>query len=145
MSENELTPLERALRTLTPSAAPFNRDVVMFQAGRTSASRSRLWPLMTAASSLIALGLGFVLAPRPAPQMVVQQPVVPGVKAPAPPIESPAPPTPSTVTTAPLWEPPPTRYDQVRDNVINLGLDGLPTAPRQRHESTRADLLLQLN
>jgi hypothetical protein len=149
MSENELTPLERALRGLTPSAAPLNRDTVMFQAGRASAPPSRLWPVATAACSLVALGFGFVLAPRSAPgsaqPAVVQQVIVRPQNAPAPSVEPPTPPEPSTVNAAPLWEPPASQYDQVRENVLHLGLDGLPTAPQQRRETTRPDLLLRLN
>jgi hypothetical protein len=144
MSENELTRLESALRDLTPSASPLNRDIVMFQAGKASAPRSRLWPLATAACSVVALGLGFLLAPRPAPQVVMQRIPLPVEKAPAPQIESPSPPEPPTVTAAPRLEPPASRYDQVRENVLNLGLDGLPTQPRQRREPIRADVLLKL-
>jgi hypothetical protein len=70
-----------------------------------------------------------VQAPLPAP-------------APVPPVEPTPPERPSAIPIASPWEPPTTHYEQVRDNVLRWGLDGLPTGPRTRQEPVTARQVL---
>jgi hypothetical protein len=67
----ELSALEQALARLEPQAQ-LSRDAVFYQAGR-AASRGRwLWPASTAASTLAAVVLGWLLWQRPQPETVVR-------------------------------------------------------------------------
>ncbi len=93
--EHDLSELERALAGLQPAAAPFDRDRLMFQAGRTAAERPRrwLWPATAGLTTSVAACLGLVLLLQPAPVPVVQ---IVYVDRPVPPTtpDKPAPPTP---------------------------------------------------
>jgi hypothetical protein len=147
MSEAELRVLELALRGLTPSAQPLDRDRLMFRAGRASRPRrSLLWPLATAASTLFAVGVGIAFwtqAPRvqTMPQFVKAR-ELPEAPAPAPPVEPPTPERTPSASVPSAWEPPATRYEQLRNDVLRWGLDGLPPAPKTRRGSVSASDLL---
>jgi hypothetical protein len=147
MSEAELNALESALRGLTPSAQPLDRDWTMFRAGRASAARyGWLWPLATAASTLVAVGLGiawWAQSPRvKTVEHVVQVPPPPPAPEPAPQVEPTTPERPGASPLASVQEPPATRYEQLQENLLRWGLDGLPPSPRTRHGSVSANDLL---
>ncbi len=148
MSEDEMNAVESALRGLTPTPQPLNRDALMYQAGRTSAApRPWLWQAATAAAMLCAVGIGIAFWMRPAEvrrvERIVYLPAPPPAPAPTPPVEPPSPGSrPTTSLIASPWEPPASRYEQVRDNVLRWGLDGLPPAPKTRHDPISADQLV---
>jgi hypothetical protein len=80
----DLSAVEHALSGLAPSAGAFNRDALMFAAGRTSARRGWGWPCATAVSTFAAAAsLAALLLLRPAPIEVVRY-----VPAPTPPQET---------------------------------------------------------
>lgn len=65
----ELMAVEAALASLSPAPSGVDRDRLMFLAGTASAGRSRAhwtWPAATAATTLLAVWLGAMLAVRPA-------------------------------------------------------------------------------
>jgi hypothetical protein len=68
MSDNQSTPeellkIERSLRGLAPSAGSFDRDALMFAAGRQSAPRARgVSPMLTMLVALLGVGLGVGLS-----------------------------------------------------------------------------------
>ncbi len=119
----DLTAVEAALASLTPSAGCLDRDRLLFLAGRASRERGRWrWPSAAAAASLLAACLGAALAFRPAVRVVVVT------------VEKQAPPdvVPSPVVAAPPDEPdawPATGYHRVLHQVLRSGLDGLPAPP----------------
>jgi len=99
----DLSELERTLRSLRPASPQLDRDRLMFLAGQASAAplsatvkalRPRaaiFWPSATAAMTLVSLGLGMTLALRPptivervvqvpAPVRVVQEITLPDPK-----------------------------------------------------------------
>jgi len=129
MSSEELNDLAGALRQLQPSVAALNRDRLMFQGGRASVRRGWAWPLATAVSSLLNLGLGLALLLQPAPRQLVENPpqVVPQ------PEEPPA--TPATPDLPPLAYSPDspdwndTAYHRLQEQLSRWGLDAVPTPP----------------
>jgi hypothetical protein len=58
----DLTPLEAALARVVPAPARLDRDALMYAAGRASAKRSRLWPVVAAGFAMLSLALGVHLA-----------------------------------------------------------------------------------
>jgi hypothetical protein len=127
----DLNAVERALAGLTPSAGAFNRDALMFTAGRASVRRGWGWPCATAGSTLAVLILGALLLFRPTPEPVVHVVFLnsPQVeKTPSPP-EAPAPPdeAPPPGSTGPLR--PETNYLTLRHQVERWGEAGLPNVP----------------
>jgi hypothetical protein len=150
MSEGpELNALADALRRLAPSSGQLDRDELMFRAGQASARRSWRWPLATALSTAVALGLGAVLLFRPPTthvvERIVQVPVEkaplapvapPDVPAPAP-VEAPAPSSPGAAPFVALE-----RYRQIEERLLLRGLEGLGTPPPAPPPPRRSDLEL---
>ena len=146
----ELTAFEQTLGALVPASGQLNRDQVMFQAGKATVKRaSWLWPAAAGAMTLVAVGLGGLLALRPQPEpqkqivYVIKQ--VPG-KAPAQSKRqrSRPPALPSTRPTMDEPSYPQTQYFQMETHLLRWGLDGLPVSPPVPPGGpplTRADLL----
>jgi len=153
MSEDPLNRLESALRGLTPSADPLDRDALLYEAGRAyEAARAAVppprwpWPLAAAVSAMLAVTFGIVLLTGPSrmvERVVYVQPPAPA-PVPAPPADTPAPPEqPPAASSASPWEPEPTPYEQACDNVLRWGLDGLPPAPPARPQTLKTDQLIR--
>ncbi len=76
----ELQAFETALTSLHPAPSTVDRDRIMLSAGRkvgrTAAEqyrrRSRLWPLATIATGIMAFACGMTIHPAPQPQIVKQ-------------------------------------------------------------------------
>jgi hypothetical protein len=154
MSEDPLNRLESALRRLTPSAEPLDRDALLYEAGRAyESARAAVppprwpWPLAAAVSAMLAVAFGIALLTMsarvvervvyPKPPLAPPQAVVP------PPMPPPAPEQPPDVPSTSPWDPDPTPYEQARDNVLRWGLDGLPPAPPARPQTLKADQLIR--
>ena len=76
----ELKAIESALGELVPVSSRLDRDKLMFQAGAMAgrgARRGWAWPACTAALGLVLCGESFLLASRPAPQVVERVVFVP--------------------------------------------------------------------
>ncbi len=69
-----MTEFEQSLAALSPSRGVFDRDRLMFEAGRRSVSSpTRLrwfWPAVAASLAAVVLGQTFALSRRPAPRVV---------------------------------------------------------------------------
>jgi hypothetical protein len=138
--EPELSEIESALGSLAPTRSRVDRDLVMYQAGRTSVrpgqSGPRGWMAVAAACGLVALGEGALLARRPA-ERVVERIVV--VREPAAPPVGPSLESVEAQPPAPSRRPPetgPAAHDRLAWQVLRYGLDGLP-APRPSMGSDR--------
>jgi hypothetical protein len=142
--EPDLSAVERALAGLAPSAGAFNRDALLFAAGRQSVRRGWGWPCAAAASTLAAAALAALLFFRPAPAEVVRYvptPVPPHDSEPAPqatdepPASAQAPPTSSV--------PPGPAYLTLRQQAERWGDTGLPSSRPAAEDLPRrsADLL----
>jgi hypothetical protein len=123
--------LEAALSGLSPSPGRLDRDRILFRAGQRASPRRWLWPCMSAALALLSVGLGTALLLRP-PSVVERIVYVPADT------ESEREPG-AVVEEAPSWLGE-SRYFQIRDDVLNRGLDALPqleplapAAPSQAH------------
>ena len=134
-----LSTLEEALGRLTPLPGGLSRDRVLFEAGRTAARPGRRWPVLAAASSLLATVLGLLLLTRPAPSVVERTVLVRVSEPSAPPSVSPREPSPDvpvaeqTEPTTPVFAPAETDYLRRRQEVLRWGVDVLPAAaPRSR-------------
>lgn len=129
MSEqpDDLTRLADALRTLAPRSPTFDREALMFRAGRAAAPRRWLWPSAAAALALVAMGLGAALWLRPAPPPEVRVVHV-RVEVPAP---RPEPPETAPVVTEPPEPAPNGDYLILRRRVLDQGVDAL-AAPDNR-------------
>jgi hypothetical protein len=72
--EPEMTEFEQPLAALSPSRGAFDRDRLMFEAGRRSATApSRLawaWPAVAASLAAVVLGQTIALSRRPEPRVV---------------------------------------------------------------------------
>jgi hypothetical protein len=130
----ELTGLEAVLLTLKPAAAGIERDRLMFEAGRRSARRGRLWPCAAVALALVSAALGAALAMRPAPPAVVR---VVFVERPAAP---PSVPAPGPVERSPA--PAAADYFRLQEQLLSRGLDGLPPPPPPAAPPQTLDQLL---
>src|SRR5262245_48660369 len=144
MHEN-LSELEKALKTLTPAAARVDSARVLFQAGQVSAARrTRRWRLATVALALVTLmvGAAWALQPAGAPQVRF-------VQVPAPPVEAhqqapqdppqqqdalperaPAP----SYSTQPMLH---ASYYTLQKQVLRWGVDALPGLPPAGREPPR--------
>jgi hypothetical protein len=131
----EIAALENALGTLVPAPGQFNRDQVMFRAGRASVKvRGWLWPAATGAMALAAAVFGGMLAlrpePRPATRIVYVTREVPKRTPTAP--EKPSPNQVAGSSTRRESAEPPypqTPYFQMENHLLRWGLDGLPALP----------------
>jgi len=152
VSEQELNPdlsaLADALAGLKPRPAALDRDALMFCAGRASAPRRWGWPLVTAAVSLLALGLGvglFVRQPLVVERIEYVRVEVPVPAPPAP--ETPAPvPTPADTPSLVTHEdeaPPLSGVRRLEDHLLRWGFDGLPPAPHAPPPKETPDSLLR--
>jgi hypothetical protein len=122
--EPELAAMEAALRGLAPAPAGIDRDRLMFLAGQARRPRAGwLWPCATAALALLSAGLTGALVLRPTPEPVERIVFIPSPSpeafAPARDDETPRVPDRQAVLG----------YFQLRDQVLNRGLDGLPELP----------------
>src|ERR1700681_727736 len=72
--EKDLSELEQTLAGLRPAPAGFDRDQVMFQAGRAAAHARRglLWPATAGLMSAVAACLGLFLVLRSDPEPLVR-------------------------------------------------------------------------
>ncbi len=129
--EKDLSELERALGGLQPARAGFDRDRLMFQAGRAAAQGPRrlLWPAAAAFMTAVAASLGLFLALRPAAEQVVQvvyidreitvpQPAPPKSPEPQPAPEREGAASPSVLATLSYW--------RLQEIVVRHGIDALP-------------------
>lgn len=176
--ENDKTPeisaLEAALSALTPAPSRIDRDELMFRAGAATADASRtpvrgasshraawLWPLTTAASTLLAATLGVLYGGRGTPSVIeriVERPVDRIVEVPVYLTVS-SDRTPQAIASAspdalPTWITPggPTSgsYLRLRDTALARGVDSLSylqgshspdTAQPSSYSDLRRDLL----
>ena len=123
MSQEPLNPdlaaVEAALASLAPRPSTIDRDRLMFLAGQAAKARDRarwLWPLSTAASLLVAVGLAALLVVRGEPQTVERIVYVPHES----PVEGVAV-VQVARETEPLGD-----YLRLRRLVIEQGIDKLP-------------------
>jgi hypothetical protein len=130
----DLSAVERALAGLRPSAGTFDRDALLFAAGRRSVRRGWAWPGVAVASTLAAAVLAAVLTFRPAPPRVEHTVYV---EVPQQLHEDPAPPA---IETPPASSPrPQTDYLTLRRQVERWGDAALPSAPSPAEETTTSD------
>jgi hypothetical protein len=131
MNDPEIARLEAALAGLAPVPARIDRDRLLFQAGRRSARRGRLWPCAAALFALVAGGLGVALAVRPGPQITERIVYVP-LPPPAPPVEVvTAPPAPvREAAEDPVSSSERARFGSrsLQQRVLRWGVEGLPLA-----------------
>jgi hypothetical protein len=144
----EMNALADALAGLKPRPAALNRDVLMYGAGRASAARGWKWPLATAITSLVALGLGVALLVRPQPRVVERiEYVKVEIPVPAPPTpETPPASTPADAATLVTHEddaPPRSGARRLEDHLLRWGFDGLPPAPHAEPPKDTADSLFR--
>jgi hypothetical protein len=130
MSLDELNKLENALRGLAPVPVQMDRDRLMFDAGRAARPAGWKWPMATGIVSLIACVLGVCLMLRPEP-MVIERTVY--VQVPSKPVPEPTPrpaptPTPLEYSSQDSPRPETSGYQQLQEQVLRWGLDGLPAA-----------------
>ena len=134
--EQELKKLENALAALTPRPAHFDRDGLLFEAGRRSVRPNPLWWYSTLGMSSVAGLLFFALVlqvrspGRPVTQFVdVNRPPVPIQPAPAEAFVMP-PEMPREMPAAlpdedlPL---PPSSYWRMQQTALRVGIERLPT------------------
>jgi len=134
--EPELTDFERSLAALAPSPARFDRDRLMYEAGRRSVlnqPRRRLWPALAASLAAVAAGQAIALSRPPAPKIVER---VVMVREPTAEPERPDKPAPVVILSRraepevrrplSLGEPADFTYLQLNRRVERFGLDGLP-------------------
>lgn len=131
--ESELTALASALRELRPKTEGFDRDVLMYRAGRAS-THAWIWQSIAAAMTTFATLFGVLLLIHPAPPVVerivyVPAPAAPQEPLPVKPEESNAPPTPEPLVREPWISSPRGRYLQLQEQVLSLGLKGIPPPP----------------
>jgi hypothetical protein len=140
----DLTAVERALTGLAPSAGAFNRDVLMFAAGRTSARRGWGWLCATAVSTFVAAAsLAALFLLRPAPVEVVRYVPVPATPQETAPRSPEEPPVSADGSPSPRPDAPGTAYltlHQRLDRWSDAGPPSSATAGDERPRAT-ADLL----
>ncbi len=123
-SEPELTGLEASLARLRPQVGSLNRDQVLFRAGQASVRRGWVWPAaaMSFGLAAIALALAWWAQPGPAPEVRVVYLSAPAAPAPAPPAVIPE-------KEKPLPQGPALAYLHLREQLLRLGVDSLPSLP----------------
>jgi hypothetical protein len=139
LNDPALDALAGALRGLAPRPGGFDRDRLMFRAGRASAPRGWAWPLATAASGAAAVALAVLLwaRPEPPPRVVYVQ-----ADRPQPAASDGGAPGPHAEGASGGWS----HYLQLQDKLLRDGLDGLPAPPDQppeRDGPPTVDALLQ--
>jgi hypothetical protein len=128
--EQELKRLENALAALTPRPAPFDRDALLFEAGRRSAPANPLWCWSTLGMTAVAGMLAFVVilqAQRP-PERVIQFVEAPSqapVKAPDDQVDA-APPGMAFEGPDDDNLLPPASYWRMQQAALRVGIDQLP-------------------
>lgn len=124
LPEPELTGLEASLARLRPQVGGLNRDQVLFRAGQASAGRSWGWP-----AAALSFGVAIILAVawwhQPSLEPEIRIVYVPQPAPPAPPPVSPEVTRPQTKPGSP----PELAYLHLREQVLRLGVDGLPPLP----------------
>jgi len=138
MSE-DVAAVEAALASLSPAPSTVDRERMMYLAGRASAAvgsprrparTGRLWPLATAASTLLAVTFGALLLVRGSPPVETRV-----VYVEAPPADGHAVPRQPTGPASPgdrlRKGPISTDYLRMRRLVLSKGIDALP-APKAR-------------
>jgi len=123
--DDPIREVETELRGLLPAAPRIDRDRLLFEAGRRAGGRAaRPWQGVSAALLLI-LGAGGAAAvlssATPRTGGAVPTPVLAEAPAPA---QDPVPPEPARVR--PDWLAPHGSYVQVRDIVLELGVEAIP-------------------
>jgi hypothetical protein len=134
-----LSAVERVLAGLTPSAGTFDRDALMFAAGRRSVRRGWAWPATAAGATAAAAVLAAVLLFGPGPKPEERVVVVEVERQPAPAPDRPNDPA-VPVEQAPAAPPaspvrPDTDYLTLRQQVERWGDAGLPSAPPAADEA----------
>jgi hypothetical protein len=132
----ELTALESVLRDLRPKPEALDRAVLMYRAGRASA-RGWGWPMATMLSTLVAIALGMAWWVRPEPAVVERI-----VYVTAPPRENSEPPSPESPpddTGRGAWS----RYVHLQEQILNRGLEGLPSSSGPSEEPLNLESLLR--
>jgi hypothetical protein len=119
--------LESMLRELQPHAEMLDRDVLMYRAGRASA-RGWMWPATTLAATALTLILGIALWMRPAPSVMYV--AVPFIRNEEVTVSPPSPSLPNDPESG-AWS----RYVHLQEQVVEHGLDGLPSPPREAEEA----------
>jgi hypothetical protein len=146
----ELTALEAGLAALAPAAPAIDRDYLFYHAGRTAARQGRgVWPYTTGLMAIVALGLGWVAVHRPQPLPIVEKPEQRVVYVP---ISKPND-LPATSDKESGHAPRLTRHQsedrsmeekmrdlRVRDQVLLMGVDALPSLSGSNSPEKRAPL-----
>lgn len=131
--ERDLTALASALRELRPMPEGIPRDVLMYRAGRAS-THPRLWQSLAVAMTSVAATLGSLLLVNQAPPVVerivsVPVPAASKESLPVKPAESDPLPTPEPLVREPWASTPRGRYLLMQEQVLSLGLKGIPPPP----------------
>jgi hypothetical protein len=74
-SEMNRDPLSDKLARFTPSSAGFDRDSLLFSAGRASASSNRLWPMLVGILTVSQVITLTILLRTPAPVTIPNAPI----------------------------------------------------------------------
>jgi hypothetical protein len=143
--DRELTALESALRDLRPKPEAIDRAMLMYRAGRASA-RGWAWPSATAFSTLVAITLGMAWWLRPEPAVVERIVYVatptrqPNDATPAREDQDhPSPELTPDEGSRGAWS----RYVYLQEQLLNRGLEGLPSPSASPEEPLNLESLLQ--
>jgi hypothetical protein len=126
-----LNELEIALGTLTPRQPKFDRDAVLYRAGRATVRR---WQLATAVATIAAAVLAVILLTRPRDERIVYV-TVPPSSAPEPVNSEREAPESTHVSDGSGLA----LYLHLQEEVLNRGLDGLPPLPRDPNSTERTN------
>jgi hypothetical protein len=72
----DLTAFKQRLAEVPPNPGRFERDALLFAAGRAAGRRGRFWPVAAAAMALLSAGLGAVLVLRPPTAIEIERVVI---------------------------------------------------------------------
>jgi hypothetical protein len=139
----DLSAVERTLAGLAPTTGAFNRDALMFAAGRTSARRGWGWPCATAVSTVAAAAsVAALLLLRPAPIEVVHYVPIPASPQETAPRSPEEPPVSADASPSPRPDASGTAYLTLHQR-LDRWSDGLPSSTTAANERPRvtADLL----
>lgn len=126
-------PLAAALAALAPAAPAFDRNALLFDAGRASRDRDvTFWRRVAGGFGVLAVAAagwcGFALTrPAPEPRVEVVERVVEKVVEKV--VEIPAPSPPSAADPVPLTRADPSSVGNLRDVALTRGVDALPARP----------------